>query len=218
MQSMSLPLLKTTDWFLPIHFCLLLLLCVAMGCTNETQTDSSFPEPSGTVLITPHLKKPPPLPPLIESEAGHLRDMHRGLDALKGKEARENFERGFRLTFSSDKAQRDYTAAKPLLTKTLDLAPKHPQSLRALGYVAVNQGFQLKNALLYYLSAIRADPEYGDAHYALAFLYGSSDPEKGMVHFQKATTLGVKDTRNLAKKFYGKKREEAEDLNKEDTP
>ena len=47
-----------------------------------------------------------------------------------------------------------------------------------------------------------ADPDYGEAHYALSFMLTQSDLERGRRHFERAMQLGVPDERNLRGQFY----------------
>ncbi len=53
-----------------------------------------------------------------------------------------------------------------------------------------------------YQKAIALDAEYGEAHCALAFMYGMKDPAKGKLHFRKAMELGVPDGRGIGHRFY----------------
>jgi TPR repeat protein len=63
-------------------------------------------------------------------------------------------------------------------------------------------GFNVDGALADYKKAVELKPDYGEAHYALAFMYAMGDREKGVEHFKKAMALGVPDERNLGEKFY----------------
>ena len=76
-------------------------------------------------------------------------------------------------------------------------------ALRMLAYLAINTGFDTKTATARYEKALALDPEYGEAHYALAFTLAISDRSAGKDHFEKAMKLGVPDTRNLRGQFYG---------------
>jgi hypothetical protein len=53
-----------------------------------------------------------------------------------------------------------------------------------------------------YERAVELDPDYGEAHYALAFMLGPTDRERGAVHFARAMELGIDDERNLRERFF----------------
>jgi tetratricopeptide (TPR) repeat protein len=66
----------------------------------------------------------------------------------------------------------------------------------------MNIGFNHEAAMANYQKAIELKPDYGEAHYALAFMYAMSDLEKGREHLKRALELGVADERNLVDNFY----------------
>jgi hypothetical protein len=177
-------------------------LLLSLGCDTTSESDPAVPAPSSSIQITPHEGKP--LPEVAGGDVGHLQDLERGLQSISDATTQAVFDEAFRLTFSKDKTLRSYGEAKVLFDTVLKTMKTHPQTLRGLGYIAVNQGMQLGRAMAFYRAAIKADKNYGDAHYGLAFLYGTMEPAKGIGHYRQAMALGIKDTRNLKGKFYGK--------------
>lgn len=121
-------------------------------------------------------------------------------DALKA-----DFETAFRLVFTLDRARRDATRAGALVATLLasDDVTAKASGHRLAGYLAINRGFDTVAALAAYREAIALDPNYGEAHYALAFTLAISDLGAGKTHFDRALELGVADTRNLRGQFYG---------------
>ena len=132
-------------------------------------------------------------------------EMERGKAMTQNKEARTAFESGFRKTFTSDPQKRDYQGAVQDLDKALSLDPNFAAAYRARGYAKFNLGFNVQEAMTDYLKAVELKPDYGEAHYALAFMYampGQGDRAQGEVHFKRAMELGVPDERGLKEKFY----------------
>ena len=129
-------------------------------------------------------------------------DMTAGKEKIQEEDLRKSFEDAFRKTFTQDRTLRDYNGAETLLTGVLAKYPKHPQSLRTMGYVAVNQGFNVKKAMDFYQQSVQADDQYGPGHYALAFMYARGDRNIGAEHYKKAISLGLPDTRQIGKSFY----------------
>jgi Tfp pilus assembly protein PilF len=140
--------------------------------------------------------------PLKETGSGSEAELERGRKATSNAEAAEAYAQGFRLTFTSDQAQRNYAAAKDLFQKALSLDPNYAEAHRGLAYAEFNLGFNREEALKHYKQAIELKPDYGEAHYALAFMYAMDNLEEGAVHFKKALELGVEDERNLGQRFY----------------
>jgi tetratricopeptide (TPR) repeat protein len=128
-------------------------------------------------------------------------ELDRDLKKLNDPSLAESFEKAFRYTFSAKQAQRKYGEAIPLVQKVIGAHPDFAPSYRVLGYADFNTG-QQSEALTAYLKAVELDPNYGEAHYALAFMYAMGDPSKGKEHYQKAMALGIKDERNLGTRFY----------------
>ena len=77
---------------------------------------------------------------------------------------------------------------------------------RILAYVSILTGGGFKLSQEQYAKSVELDPEYGAAHYGLAFsLLWSPTPEvkaRGRKHFETAMKLGVEDTSNLRGRFY----------------
>lgn len=145
-----------------------------------------------------------PLPlPLIG--AGSVAELKGRLAGIADAPTQAALEEAFRKTFTVDRQGRDRDRATALLeplqasadTKVAALA------LRTLAYVAINNGFDTVTAKDRYEKALALDADYGEAHYALAFVLAMSDRATGKVHFDRAMTLGVPDTRNLRGQFFG---------------
>ena len=132
-------------------------------------------------------------------------EMARGKAMTQNAEAQAAFESGFRKTFTSDPGKRDYQGAVQNLDTAIGLDPSFAAAYRARGYAKFNLGFNIQDAMTDYLKAVELKPDYGEAHYALAFMYampGEGDRAKGEEHFKRAMELGVPDERDLKTKFY----------------
>ncbi len=154
-------------------------------------------------------QKLPPAPPtdgnplpLATGPFSPAEDLKQGLTTLQDESDKNALDRAFRLTFTLNRAKRGYNEAGTLLLPVLKKHPKHPQALRTMGYVAVNQGFNFKKAIEFYTLAVEADESYGHAHYALAFMHARGDREIGATHYTKAMKLGVPDARGIGRSFY----------------
>jgi hypothetical protein len=112
------------------------------------------------------------------------------------------FEEGFRACFTSMQALRDYELAAAAARDVLGAIPDFAPAYRVLAYARLNTGFDMQGATELYEKAVQADPNYGEAHYALSFMLTQSDPERGRIHFEKAMELGIPDERNLRSRFY----------------
>ena len=137
--------------------------------------------------------------PLPLKGSGSVDELDRRLKGI-AKDQAAVIEEAFRLTFSVDRAKRNPGKAKTLLTPLLEgdhAATAH----RILGYVAVSQGFDVAGAMKHYKAAAKLAPEYGEVHYALAFMYARDDLATGRIHFDTAMKLGVPDIRGIAR-FY----------------
>jgi tetratricopeptide (TPR) repeat protein len=198
----------------PILAFVLLPTVVLLACTTPPAPE----QPSDKIRIvpvTPTTKAPKPGPKttpeaprppalLPPDDATLLADLEAGKSTLgdaPGDQA--DFERAFLWTFAADKSARNYPNAGSLLRGVLTRHPKHPQSLRALAYVAINQGFDIQSALKLYRQAVDADPDHGPSHYAIAFLLGRTDPVQAKEHFDRAMALGIPDARGLADRYFG---------------
>ena len=140
--------------------------------------------------------------PLRAEGQSSVVEMRRDLARLPEGELRERFDHGFRACFTSDSSKRDYPAAAREFEAILDAEPEFGPAWRGLGYARFNIGFDVDGAMQAYLKAVEVDPEYGEAHYALSFMYVMSDIEKGRPHFERALALGVADERRLGEQFY----------------
>ena len=145
-----------------------------------------------------------PLPlPLVG--AGSVAELQGRLKAIADPATKAALEEAFRKTFTVDRQGRDRDRATALLEPLQASAdPKVAAlALRTLAYVAINNGFDTATAKDRYEKALALDADYGEAHYALAFVLAMSDRATGKVHFDRAMTLGVPDTRNLGGHFFG---------------
>jgi hypothetical protein len=112
-------------------------------------------------------------------------------------------EQAFRLTFTLDRAKRNPAQAKALLAPLAEDPVSGATASRILGYVAVSQGFDFAGAMKHYGAAVAKDADYGEAHYALAFMHVRGDKSAGKLHFERARALGVPDTRGIARFYPG---------------
>lgn len=141
--------------------------------------------------------------PLLLTGPGSLAELERRAALVTSEEARAQLDRAFRLVFTVRRELRDYSAAgqiaRPLAAT--DDAMTAALAERVLGYVAVNNGFDVAGAVGHYKRAVELAPEYGDAHYALAFMYVMNEPALGRTHFERAMELGVVDAFGLGAQF-----------------
>jgi len=143
--------------------------------------------------------------PLPLQGLSSVAEMERGKGMTQNADAQAAFESGFRKTFTSDQSKRDYQGAVQELDKAISLDPNFAAAYRARGYAKFNLGFNVQDAMTDYLKAVELKPDYGEAHYALAFMYampGQGDRAKGEEHFKRAMELGVPDERGLKERFY----------------
>lgn len=163
--------------------------------------------PSGAAPRAPFAKKAAKamddheLPIALEGLSSRV-ELDKGLKTLPEGELTPKFERAFRLVFTSDRSKRNPDEAKRLLMEVLRQKPNHAATHRTLGYVHISNGFDVDSALAAYRKAVELDPNYGEAHYALAFTYAVKDRTAGKVHYDKAMALGVPDERNIGAQFY----------------
>lgn len=141
--------------------------------------------------------------PLKLTGLASVEDMNKGLAKLPDSESRQLFEEAYRLTFTVQASGRNYAQAEAKFRQVLQKHKKSVESYRGLGYALFNQG-QMEEALQSYQRAIDIEDTYGEAHYALAFLYAMADPARGKKHYEKAMKLGVPDERKLGERFYSK--------------
>jgi hypothetical protein len=141
--------------------------------------------------------------PLLESGLGSMVELAASADGLPDEATTRLFEESFRLTFTSDQSRRDYVRARSGFEKVLEIAPQHAPSVRGLAYAEFNTTMNFERTIALYEQAVDLDPLYGEAHYALAFMLGSIDLERGRAHFDRALELGIEDERGLRDRFYG---------------
>jgi tetratricopeptide (TPR) repeat protein len=159
----------------------------------------------GMAMATPDAETDgDPALPLKRTGLNSAEELRRGLATIGNAEARALFERGFRLTFTTKREARGYREARELLERALALEPKLAEAERAIGYAGFNSGMSMAEVLALYRKAVEMKPDYGEAHYALAFFLGESDPQEGAAHFRRAMQLGVPDERNLRATYYSK--------------
>jgi hypothetical protein len=142
--------------------------------------------------------------PLKQTGVGSAAELQRELPKLADAAAATTFERAFRLTFSADPARRDYSAARTLLDDFVIAHPHFAPAYRTLAYVEFNLSpTDTQRPLEYYGKAVNLEPDYGEAHYAIAFMCAATgDRTKGVEHYRKAMALGVPDERNIGERFY----------------
>ena len=139
--------------------------------------------------------------PLKLSGMNSLEELNQGLAKLPDVESKQLFEDAFRKTFTADQSARNYADADAKFRLVIKKNQKSAEAYRGLGYALFNQG-QADTAMDNYLKAIEINPSYGEAHYAVAFMYAMGDTAKGKKHYQKAMQLGIPDERKLGEKFY----------------
>ena len=143
--------------------------------------------------------------PLPLEGGGSVAELRARLAKVKDSTKHPVLEDAFRKTFTVDRAARDVSGAEALLTPLAQDPDPAIASLaeRTLGYVRVSSGFDQEGAKARYARALELDPDYGEAHYAQAFMLAMGDRAAGKVHFDRAMALGVPDTRGLKEQFYG---------------
>jgi len=142
--------------------------------------------------------------PLPLEGSGSVAELRSRLGKIKDSGKHASLENAFRMVFTVDRGSRDNPGAEVLLTPlTTDPDPAVAAlAERTLGYVRVNSGFDAEGAKARYTRALELDPDYGEAHYAMAFMFAMGDRALGKSHFDKAMALGVPDTRELRGQFY----------------
>ncbi len=143
--------------------------------------------------------------PLKLTGSGSAEELQRALGRLSDASHAADFERAFRLTFTTVREQRDYGTARGLLSGITQAEPKFAPAYRTLGYAVFSLNpADAGPALAAYNQAVQLDPAYGEAHYAIAFMHAmTQDRATGLAHYRKAIELGVVDERNIGERFYG---------------
>jgi len=140
--------------------------------------------------------------PLKLTGIGSKAELDRALAKIEDPVVKAQFEHGFRGCFVKDRGARAYADAVPAMESVLARMPDFAPAYRVLAYAVFNLNFDMVKSTEYYEKAVQADPEYGEAHYALAFMLSQSDLERGRAHFERSMELGVPDERDLAGQFY----------------
>lgn len=139
--------------------------------------------------------------PLKKTGSNSAEELSRDLARLSTPAQRTVYEEAFRAAFCARVAQRDYPKALDLARTLIKEKPDFAPAYRVLGYASFNVS-EASDALNAYLKAVEIDPNYGRAHYALAFMLAMGDRAKGREHFEKAMKLGIQDEQNLGSQFY----------------
>jgi len=162
------------------------------------------PAPAGPMAATVAAETGVPRPLPLEG-SGSIAELRSRLAKIKDTSKHATLEDAFRKVFTIDRGSRDNPGAEAILTPLAQDPDPAVASLaeRTLGLVRVNSGFDQEGAKARYARAIALDPEYGEAHYAMAFMLAMGDRTQGKVHFDKAMALGVPDNRGLREQFYG---------------
>jgi tetratricopeptide (TPR) repeat protein len=139
--------------------------------------------------------------PLKLKGLNSVEELNRGLAKFSDSKSKQLFEDAFRMTFTTEQSSRNYAQAEAKFNRLLERNTRSAESYRGLGYALFNQGDSM-GAVRSYLRAVEIDPNYGEAHYALAIMYSAVDIEKGRTHFRKAIELGIPDERKLGERVY----------------
>jgi tetratricopeptide (TPR) repeat protein len=129
-------------------------------------------------------------------------ELAREMARLSDASLKAHFEAAYRKTYAVRQAQRAYREAAQLAGEIIAKRPDFAPAYRVEGYARFNSG-NPDGALASYRKAVELDPNYGEAQYALAFLYVMTDVAAGKVHFQKAMALGIKDEMDIGPRYFG---------------
>lgn len=143
----------------------------------------------------------PPAIPLKATGISSTEEMMRDRALLDSPRLKDAYEQAFRLAFASQPADRNYPESARLIGSVISERPEFAPAYRVMGYALFNMN-RSTEALAAYQRALTINPNYGEAHYALAFLFAMGDREVGREHFKRAMELGVPDERNLEGQFY----------------
>lgn len=140
--------------------------------------------------------------PLTPKGLGSMHELEHALGKIDDPDTRTRFDAAFRMTFTTQRDGRQYAAAKQELESIIQSNPDLAEAYRALAYCEFNLTMSFPKTISLYEKAVELDPNYGEAHYALAFMLGPTDRERGAEHFARAMELGVEDERNLRDRFF----------------
>lgn len=178
------------------------------GCERERPplpgTEGGGPAVTGSAASGPIIdavEEGEPLALKLEG-IGSRAELQRAAARIEDPELRATFEAGFRSCFVYDRAQRNYALAAEATAAVVERIPDFAPAYRVLAYARLNSGSDMAGVTSLYERAVELDPDYGEAHYALAFMLTQSDPEQGRRHFERARELGVPDERGLRERFY----------------
>ena len=147
--------------------------------------------------------------PLVKIGPRSVKELNERLALEKDPTLKEKLEKAFRLTFSTKKNRQTAMEAASVLAG-IEKGSSGATAYRILAYVSILTGGGFKRSQEQYAKAVELDPNYGAAHYGLAFsLLWSPTPEikaLGRKHFDTAMKLGVEDTNNLRGRFYTDKK------------
>lgn len=125
------------------------------------------------------------------------------LDRASGS-VRDSLESALRLTFGADISLRNYDRGKALAEGILREDPNHGPALVIQALASWHLEGDMERSLSQLEQAQRVAPEWGVPSYEIAYLLSMTDRERGRQAFQKADELGIKDTRNLGRRFYNR--------------
>lgn len=192
------------------------ILFLVAGCGKAPKETAQKPAPAPTGSGMPPNHPPMGGAPMMKDLEGPLDDnplplrqaglssaaeLTRDRVGLADAALQQNYEQAYRLSFCARMNQRDYTQAVDLAGKVVAARPDFAPAYRVLGYALFNTG-RAEESLTAYKKALELNPNYGEVHYALAFLYAQGDLITGREHFQKAMDLGIPDERSLGTRFY----------------
>jgi tetratricopeptide (TPR) repeat protein len=140
--------------------------------------------------------------PLKLEGIGSKAELDRALAKIADPELAASFELAFRKCFVTERRLRRYDEAMGAMATFTAAMPGFAPAYRVMAYARFNLSFDMPGATELYQKAVDADPNYGEAHYALAFMLTQSDLERGRRHFERAMELGVPDERSLREQFY----------------
>ncbi len=129
-------------------------------------------------------------------------ELTRALSSLDDPTSKALFTEAFKLTFTTDRGARNFAAARARFEEVLQAHPDHAPCYRGLAYAEFNTTLSFPNTIALYERAVELDADYGEAHYALAFMLGSIDADRGRMHFDRAMSLGVPDAQDLRGQYY----------------